>query len=735
MFLGSGKFEIVDGVATVIDGCIKTSENESFVNIEIGQEGGRAVDTIAKDDFYKELRLRGYQYFDKFQAVEEARAADSRGFGKILWNSNYVTLTDCMLQLIIVGNDSRDLFLPTSIRKFSINPKLHGEILSKIPGDMKILDVIVDPYLRVIQCGGIEISGLDASFVNRRRLPHEPVLEVNTFMPHFSLESLSKLDMAKFCCQLALENSPSLRVLLVEIDAGDEKPPLSETLHEALQKMPLIMSNLTYVTEKEIELKNVAVQKEDLSSFSSVNIIVKSNCIEDEKFLQEALDKLDTVGFVLSRESCQLTNIQLPETFNCIACIATHDEFIYMLKCNKSEPNPLLNILEVPAGFEDFNWIENLKEDLAKGPIVVHSRSDGDDVSGLLGLVNCLRKEANGQHVRCFLIDDKSAPDFDLDSEFYKRQLSFGLVMNVYRKGQWGSYKHLSLPVDVESMPRGNHCFANLLSRGDLSSLTWLTGPLDKTKSNLVEIHYSALNFRDILVATRRIVLDYELKNRVKRQYVCGYEFSGISSKGRKVMGVASSRAFSTHLDEDEELLMIEIPDRWTLEEAATVPIVYITVYIAFFITTQIEKNKSILIHAGSGGVGLAAIRVAFAYDLNVFTTVSSDEKKKYLLDEFPQLKPENIGNSRDTSFEQMVMTRTSGKGVDYVLNSLSEEKMQASIRCLAENGFFLEVGKFDMLMKNQIHLSHFLKGITFKAVLFKVSDMLHGEARARVSV
>jgi fatty acid synthase len=205
---------------------------------------------------------------------------------------------------------------------------------------------------------------------------------------------------------------------------------------------------------------------------------------------------------------------------------------------------------------------------------------------------------------------------------------------------------------------------------------------------------------------------------------MCGFEFSGIAIDGRRIMGIAQSKAFSTHLPQDG-IMMLEIPAKWTLEEAATVPVCYVTVYTAFFYTAQIEKGKSILIHAGSGGVGLAAIRVALAYGLDIFTTVSTDEKKQFLLDEFPTLKANHIGNSRETTFEQMVMSNTNGKGVDFVLNSLSDEKMQASIRCLADNGTFLEVGKFDMLMKSKIDLSHFLRGITFKAVLFRLSDMM----------
>jgi fatty acid synthase, animal type len=173
----------------------------------------------------------------------------------------------------------------------------------------------------------------------------------------------------------------------------------------------------------------------------------------------------------------------------------------------------------------------------------------------------------------------------------------------------------------------------------------------------------------------------------------------------------------ATHVLSDEALTY-KVPNDWTLAEAATVPCVYGTVYSAFFLTAKIQKGNSVLIHAGSGGVGLAAIRVAFAYGLEVFTTVSNEEKKNFLLNEFPQLKADNIGNSRDVSFEDMIMTRTNGKGVDYVLNSLSQEKLQASIRCLGKGGKFLEIGKFDMENDTKIGLNSFLNELSFHAVM-----------------
>lgn len=65
-----------------------------------------------------------------------------------------------------------------------------------------------------------------------------------------------------------------------------------------------------------------------------------------------------------------------------------------------------------------------------------------------------------------------------------------------------------------------------------------------------------------------------------------------------------------------------------------------------------------------------------------------------------------------------MVQRETDGKGVDFVLNSLSEDKLLASVRCLGQSGHFLEIGKFDMANDSKLGLGCFLKELTFHAVL-----------------
>lgn len=86
-----------------------------------------------------------------------------------------------------------------------------------------------------------------------------------------------------------------------------------------------------------------------------------------------------------------------------------------------------------------------------------------------------------------------------------------------------------------------------------------------------------------------------------------------------------------------------------------------------------------------------------------VFTTVSTKEKREFLQKHFPQLQDRNFGNSRDLSFEEHILKETNGYGVDIVLNSLAEEKLRASVRCLAPYGRFLEIGKYDIISNNMI--------------------------------
>jgi len=95
--------------------------------------------------------------------------------------------------------------------------------------------------------------------------------------------------------------------------------------------------------------------------------------------------------------------------------------------------------------------------------------------------------------------------------------------------------------------------------------------------------------------------------------------------------------------------------------------------------------------------VGQASIAVALRYGCRVLTTVGSAAKRHYLQQRFPQLSDSSFADSRHSEFWRTLRQVTDGRGVDVVLNSLAENKLQSSVQLLAQHGRFLEIGKFDL--------------------------------------
>jgi Zn-dependent alcohol dehydrogenase/acyl carrier protein len=97
-----------------------------------------------------------------------------------------------------------------------------------------------------------------------------------------------------------------------------------------------------------------------------------------------------------------------------------------------------------------------------------------------------------------------------------------------------------------------------------------------------------------------------------------------------------------------------------------------------------------VLIHAASGGVGLAAIQLAQLAGASVYGTAGSPAKREFL----QGLGLAQVMNSRNLSFSEETLAATGGRGVDLVLNSLSGDFIPKSLAALAPEGRFLEIGK-----------------------------------------
>ena len=100
------------------------------------------------------------------------------------------------------------------------------------------------------------------------------------------------------------------------------------------------------------------------------------------------------------------------------------------------------------------------------------------------------------------------------------------------------------------------------------------------------------------------------------------------------------------------------------------------------------------LIHAGTGGVGMAAVQLARHWGAEVFVTASRGKWDTLRAMGFDE---DHIGDSRTLGFEEKFLSVTEGRGIDVVLNSLAGEFVDASLRLLVRGGRFIEMGKTDI--------------------------------------
>ncbi|XP_066560722.1 fatty acid synthase [Amia ocellicauda] len=391
--------------------------------------------------------------------------------------------------------------------------------------------------------------------------------------------------------------------------------------------------------------------------------------------------------------------------------------------CRRQAPTKSPIFLSVDG--TDYKWVESLKSILAEpsdSPVWLTATIGN---SGVVGMVNCLRQEPGGNRIRCAFISNLdpslSTPSLCPSHKDMQSVLQQDLTMNVYRDGQWGVFRHHLIQQELNE-EWTEQAYVNVQTRGDLSSLRWIVSPLRHFKSTnpnvqLCRVYYASLNFRDIMLATGKLPPDAIPGDFTLQQCMLGMEFSGRDPSGQRVLGLLPAKGLATFVDSDKRFIW-EVPSSWSLEEAASVPVVYATAYYALVVRGRLREGESVLIHSGSGGVGQAAIAIALSHRCRVFTTVGSAEKRAYLQERFPQLGVDSFANSRDTSFEQHVLRHTQGKGVDMVLNSLAEEKLQASLRCLARHGRFLEIGKYDLSNNTPLGMALFLKNVAFHGIL-----------------
>ncbi|MEV6279150.1 SDR family NAD(P)-dependent oxidoreductase [Nocardia sp. NPDC051832] len=206
-----------------------------------------------------------------------------------------------------------------------------------------------------------------------------------------------------------------------------------------------------------------------------------------------------------------------------------------------------------------------------------------------------------------------------------------------------------------------------------------------------VSVRSIGLNFRDVLMA---------LGTYPDREARPGGEGAGVVLEvasdvtefvpGDRVFGLIPGVGSVAVVD---RRLLAPMPLGWSFTQAAAVPIVYATAYYGLVDLAGAQPGETLLLHAATGGVGLAAVQLARHLGLRLLVTAS--ESKWNVLRQLGFDESE-MGNSRTLEFERKFLDATGGRGADIVLDSLAGEFVDASLRLLPRGGRFVEMGMID---------------------------------------
>ena len=212
-----------------------------------------------------------------------------------------------------------------------------------------------------------------------------------------------------------------------------------------------------------------------------------------------------------------------------------------------------------------------------------------------------------------------------------------------------------------------------------------------------IEIAAAGLNFRDVMA-----VLGIYPGEVVAPGAECAGTVAGVGpgidefSVGDRVVALGGG-CFATHAALPAALA-VRLPQGMSFEDAAGIPVAFLTASFALFDIAQLKKGERVLIHAAAGGVGLAAVQLALARGAELFVTAGNEEKRSLLR----SLGAHHVMNSRSLDFEQEINAITRGEGVDVVLNSLAADYVVASLRAMRSGGRFVEIGKTALLQSHE---------------------------------
>ncbi|XP_050427979.1 fatty acid synthase-like [Adelges cooleyi] len=659
----SGDFELLEGGALTVSGNIRLL-NESYSDYHLQHPVAVSEKMeLNSEDFYKELRLRGYQYKDNFLGFIEANIDGTKG--KVAWIGNWVSYIDTLLQFQLISLKSRELRLPTNIKEVIIDPVYHKSVIEQSPNPNEV-EVNNFVFAKTTQSAGVTISKLTVTPAPlKKNTQPSPTLERHSFIPYVYINNdMTTYEVLYAVVGLFMENVGAHYLKAAEVY---KKNVLATDIVAIIENEANFYVDYSVLSNGPVDIEESKLSAQDINVVSynvdngplpeQYHLIVA----EDTKFNSALLNKisqgLTTRGFALLVEDAAATFITTADSADLqqVLVVENNNRKYYLLK--KRSPQYEYTAFKVEDG--PFTWVDSLKKELEniKGnpnkKIIVYSDKN---VNGVLGFAKCLVEEYVGESnpIRCVLAD--SGKKYTLKD--FAPILEKDLFFNVEQNGVWGSYRHLPIDVNVSSKIPTFEANVTVQSKGDLTTLQWVQASKysNYTGNDVINVSYVGVNNVDLASVSA-----------MRTEF--GVEFSGIKPNGKKVMGITNSGALSSTIQQNKALVW-DVPQDWTLQQAATVPYsIFMAAYALIYKGKLSESSKNVLVFVNENTVNYAAISVALSCQCKVFVVAESNEQLQFVHTNYPGVS-QLSGTRFDTKFVNMLLSSTKNHGIDYVVLS-----------------------------------------------------------------
>ncbi|KAJ8967373.1 hypothetical protein NQ314_002933 [Rhamnusium bicolor] len=683
---GSGEFEILSDKDIIMTGRMTFPQaDDKFLLDPIKSELIEENVKLSGSDIYNELQHRGHKYFGQFKAIkgltitEEAKTEFLCGSTSVIqWNNKWTMLLEAMIQQQILhsGEKTQEIHVPKTIQKIAISQTL-------LPDEKTDLQVNYDYSTKTLYAEGIQL-------IRMKTVPLETE-QKSAYLDSVEYASLTNNIFNKIetginlALQLMLANFDDQDVTTLVITEFESEKPLSENIKNVLNECTKLNANVSIVND----IKQIVIQQ-------SYPLLLVVNDVANEEILKLVSS---SHAFLLSRTDKTI----LSQTGVIQVAQFTVDDVSYsLLKKVNNSPVSVVTVKGDVLSIKDLkrssvSWVNELYTALKKtksNQNNVFLFSSIIPIEGFYNFVQELRSLPDTQSLRVFFNMDKKSGDF---IPLFKQDLT----LTILKDGIYKSY----LPVSIKFKENvDNNQFTSNIIKNKI-------------------VHYLGVNLSD------------ETLNPAipKKNKVGNIDYSGVTTSGERIMGLAKLDKENNKLVADPNFTW-EVPERWSLEDAVTIPNAYVCAYYMLMIEAGLRPGDTVLVHAGCSPIGLAAISIAFSKGCKVFATISAEWQRAYLKKQFICMLDRDILSSDDSSFEPQLKQATGGRGAEVILNCLSGSLLQNSLECIANYGRFIQYGKYDLEEGNSIGMYCFLRNTSFYTVdlenVFIQSDEIKSEIK-----